>query len=164
MTRTRRETSQLLFIVAILAVVLLIFTSPAKAGGNPRATGGGTTIELGAKSTFVFNAVKHQDGSVNGHLVYHFRFLDISIHMKLDCLNIVGNTAEMAGVVTKVNGDAPPFIFVGQRGEFAATDNGEGGDSPPDLISDLFLFPAANCGGFIATPYLPIDGNVQVEP
>jgi len=162
MTGEKPRISLSVLVLATLAVVLL-YTTPLTAAGNPRATGGGTTVEGGEKSTFVFNAVKHKDGTVNGHLVYHFRLADVSIHMKLDCLNIIGNTAEMAGVVTQVNGVAPPFIFVGQRGEFTVVDNGQGNDAPPDLISDLFLFPAANCGGGLAPPYLPVDGNIQVE-
>ena len=164
MTGEKSRISLSVLVLATLAVVLL-YTTPLAAAGNPRATGGGTTVELGEKSTFVFNAVKHSDGTVNGHLVYQFRGGDISIHMTLDCLNIIGgNTAEMAGVVTEVHGAViPSFIFVGQHGEFAVTDNGQGNGAPPDLISDLFLFAAADCGGGVATPYLPVDGNIQVQ-
>ena len=131
--------------------------------GNPRATGGGTTEELGEKSTFVFNAVQHKDGTVNGHLIYKLRGADVSIHMDIDCLNIIGNQATMSGTVTKVTGDAPAFIFEGQRAVFKAQDNGEGGDAAPDLISDLFLFTGATCNNPFPVPYLPIDGNIQVS-
>src|SRR5437867_13098047 len=55
-------------------------------GGNSSATGGGTTVELGQKSTFTFNAVQHSDGTVNGHMVYQVRGGDIVIHMDIDCL------------------------------------------------------------------------------
>ena len=131
--------------------------------GNPRATGGGTTEELGEKSTFTFNAIQHKDGTVNGHMVYQFRFADLGIHMEIDCLNIIGNQATLSGTVTQVTGDAPSFIFVGQKAVFKVQDNGEGGDAPPDLISDVFLFASATCNVPFPAPYLPIDGNIQVS-
>lgn len=135
----------------------------AASSGNPRASGGGTTVELGQKSTFVFNAIQHKDGTVNGHLTYQVRILDIGVHMDIDCLNIIGNQATLSGTITKVTGDAPSFIFEGQKGVFKVVDNGEGGDSPPDLISDVILFPAATCNVPGPAPYLPIDGNIQVS-
>jgi len=159
----------ILSLVAVFATTLLlsalIFTTNASPVGNPRATGGGTTEEVGEKSTFVFNAIKKNDGTVNGHLVYQFRGDNSSFKMKLDCLTIVGNNAIMSGVITQIEGDnLPPSFFVGQRAEFQVEDNGEGGDDPPDLISDLIIFPGANCGLRAPTPYLPIDGNIQVQP
>jgi len=54
------------------------------AAGNPHANGGGTPIEGGKFSTFVFNAVEHTDGSVVGHLNYKFRSGDISIRMDIN--------------------------------------------------------------------------------
>lgn len=53
------------------------------AGGNQMANGGGTTVEGGEKSTFVFNAVKKSDGSVTGHLVYKIRVSNIGIKIVL---------------------------------------------------------------------------------
>lgn len=131
--------------------------------GNPRASGGGTTVELGEKSTFTFNAIQLKDGTVNGHLVYQIRGVDINIHMDIDCLNIIGNQATLSGTVTKVTGTAPGFIFEGQKGVFKVVDNGEGGDAPPDLISDVFLFANARCSVPFPFPYLPVDGNIQVS-
>lgn len=152
-------------ILAVAVLLVLAYSPPAAAEGNPRATGGGTTLEGDEKTTFVFNAVLHKGkgGSVNGHLVYHFRAADISIEMTLDCLRIVGSYAAMSGTVTKVTGPAPAFIFVGQKAVFGVLDNGEGADAPSDSISDLFLFGAANCALQSPPPYLPIDGNIQVS-
>src|SRR5262249_45381542 len=135
----------------------------ATAKGNPSATGGGTTIEGDKKSTFVFNAVQQKNGSVNGHLVYHFREASITIYMKLNCLKIVGNSAAMSGVVTKVTGTPPNYIFVGQKAVFKVVDNGQGKAATPDLISDVILYGGANCMGFAPNPYLPIQGNIQVN-
>jgi hypothetical protein len=139
--------------------------TPASAGGNPSATGGGTAEELDATSTFTFNAVQHKNGTVNGHLVYHFRAFDISIHMDIDCLAVTGNRAVLSGKVTKVSGDTEPFpfIYVGQDGVFQVEDNGEGGGAPPDLFSDVNLDPGLTCNNSLPEPYIPISGNIQVE-
>jgi hypothetical protein len=150
-------------VVLAVLIGLTVFATAALASGNPRATGGGTTVELGEKSTFTFNAVQRPNGTVAGHMVYHFRGADNTIHMDIDCLSIAGDSAKLSGVVTHVQGEAPPFIFVGQDAVFTVVDSGEGGDAPPDLISDVFLFTGASCNDpFTPDPYLPIQGNIQV--
>ena len=149
---------------AALAVLVAIpvFAASAGATGNPRATGGGTTVEVGERSTFTFNAVQTANG-VSGHLLYNVRAADLVIHMDLDCLEVTGDSAKLSGVVTHIQGDPPDFLFVGQDGVFTVEDNGQGGQSPPDLISDLFLETGASCTApFTPDPYLPIDGNIQV--
>ena len=146
-------------------------TLTTRAGGNQMANGGGTTVEGGEKSTFVFNAVKKSNGSVTGHLVYQIRVSNIGIKMDLDCVRFIGtNTAVLSGIVTQVSGDNIPFyIHVGSNAYFEVVDKGQGNDSAPDLISDLF-FPIgagsanANCTNRRAGTYLPISGNIQVKP
>ena len=155
----------LLALVLLVVVAVPLFAVSAYAAGNPAASGGGTTVELGEKSTFTFNAVQKPNGTVTGHLVYHFRAVDNSFHMDIDCLSIEGNNATLSGVVTHITGKGivPDFLFVGQHGVFSVTDNGEGADAQPDLISDVTLDPAASCEGGLQLTYLPIDGNVQVS-
>ena len=146
-------------------------TLTTRAGGNQMANGGGTTVEGGEKSTFVFNAVKKSNGSVTGHLVYQIRVSNIGVKMDLDCVRFIGtNTAVLSGIVTEVSGDNIPFyIHVGSNAYFEVVDKGQGNDSAPDLISDLF-FPIgagsanANCTNRRAGTYLPISGNIQVKP
>ena len=153
-------------LLAVLLVAILAAATSVAAAGNPSATGGGTTEEAGKKSTFVFNAIEHKDGTVNGHLVYQFRGADVFIHMDIDCLNIFGNQAVLSGTVTKVTGTGAnlfPFIFVGAPATFQVEDNGEGNNAPPDQISDLF-FGVPDCHNFTTTTYLPISGNIQVKP
>ena len=153
--------------MCLLIVLSLITTTTAASPGNARATGGGTTEELGEKSTFVFNAVQQQYGSDNGHLVYQFRGGNIGIKMDLDCLAVStdGQSAIMSGTVRQVNGDnIPGFIFVGARAEFQVRDNGEGAGAPPDLFSDLIFGPGASCAPGAPPPYLPVSGNIQVQP
>ena len=146
-------------------------TLTTRAGGNQMANGGGTTVEGGEKSTFVFNAVKKSNGSVTGHLVYQIRVSNIGIKMDLDCVRFIGtNIAVLSGIVTEVSGDNIPFyIHIGSNAYFEVVDKGQGNDSAPDLISDLF-FPIgagssnANCTNRRAGTYLPISGNIQVKP
>jgi len=158
----------ILSLSAVVATAFLLIvptdTTTSASARNPRASGGGTTEELGEKSTFVFNAVGRGNGTVNGHLVYHFRGADASVKMNIDCLTIVGNNAIMSGVVTQITGDVPPFIFLGVRGEFQVEDNGQGRNDPPDLISDVDFFPEANCDLDAPEPYLAVSGNIQVQP
>jgi hypothetical protein len=158
------------FAAAILFTIFALTTTTISAfPGNARATGGGTAEENGGKSTFVFNAVQQKNGSVNGHLVYQFRSGDIGIKMDIDCLVVSndGHGAIMSGVIRQVNGDAAsfPWITVGNRGEFQVRDNGEGGGAPPDLFSDLIIFPGASCNPNNApAAYIPVSGNIQVQP
>jgi hypothetical protein len=143
----------------------------ATAAGNSSATGGGTAEEAGALSTFVFNAVKKSDGTVQGHLVYQVRAFPVTIMIDLDCLVVEGNVATMSGVITKVSEEFPGFIFVGQQGAFQVVDNGQGVHAAPDLYSDLFLGPGPS-GPNVCTEYeangnapahIPVSGNIQVR-
>jgi hypothetical protein len=167
---SRRRTILLLSSVGVATLFIAIMTHSATANAprNPRATGGGTTVEGGKKSTFVFNAIKLPNGSVQGHLVYQVRCCDTIIQMDIDCLKIVGNKAIMSGVVKKVGGNPPFYVFVGAQAVFQVQDNGEGGDAPPDQISDLEFRPnGASCNDLHHPPpgvYLDIDGNIQVQP
>jgi hypothetical protein len=154
-------------VLITLALTGLALAPAARAQGNPSANGGGTTIEGGEKSTFVFNAVEHPDGSVTGHLVYQFRTRDFGFIMDIDCLQISGsgNKAVLSGVVTHLIGEVPPeywFIFVGAPATFAVMDNGEGHGDPADLFSDVY-FGFGDCNEFRPVVYLPMRGNIQVS-
>ena len=96
--------------------------------------------------------------------MYHLRVGDNTIFMDIDCLNIVGNQATLSGTVTKIKGNVPGGIFVGQKAVFRVEDNGEGNGAPADEISDVFLFAAANCLTSTPATYRAIQGNVQVNP
>jgi len=152
-----------LLLVITLVVVIALPAASAVAKGNPKANGGGTTVEGGEKSTFTFNAVQRKDGTVKGHLVYHFRTAGFSFRMKIDCLRIVGNQAGLSGTVTKVSDSAPGFVFVGQKGVFSVIDNGQGHGASPDLISDVLLYGGASCLNAFPAPYLPMQGNITVQ-
>jgi len=151
--------------ISLIGACTLALAPVAWAQGNPSANGGGTTIEGGEKSTFVFNAVEHPNGNVTGHLVYHHRTTDFGWMMDIDCLTIHRNEAVLSGVVTKLIGEVPPefyYIFVGAPGTFAVMDNGEGPGDPADLISDVY-FGFGDCNVFRPVLYLPVSGNIQVR-
>jgi hypothetical protein len=165
----RRTTTVLaLVLFAALSVFGGSANTTSAVAGNAHANGGGTTVEGTEKSTFVFNAVQQIDGSVVGHLTYHFRSADVTFHMQNDCLNIVGNSAVITGTVTMVTGTSLPFIVPGARGIFKVQDNGEGNADPPDLISDVIIYPPMSMIDCrvtnVGNPYLPIDGNIDVKP
>jgi hypothetical protein len=166
----RRTTTVLaLVLFAALSVFGGSANTTSAVAGNAHANGGGTTVEGTEKSTFVFNAVQQIDGSVVGHLTYHFRSANVTFHMQNDCLNIIGNSAVITGTVTMVTGTSIPFIVPGARGIFQVQDNGEGSNATsPDLISDVIIYPPMSVIDCRLTPapapYLPIDGNIDVKP
>ena len=129
--------------------------------GNAHVNGGGTTTEGGEVSTFVFNAVDNGDG-VDGHLNYNFRSGNVDIKADIQCMNIVGNRATLAGVVTSLNTDItlPSWMFVGQHVSFTVEDNGQGKNV--DKISDLIFGSTVSCANNWVT-YLPIKGNIDIS-
>ncbi len=141
-------------------------------GGNITVAGGGITLEFGEKTTYEFSAVQSR-GKTTGHFILKFRAAGGSLWVDLDCLRLFGdNKATVSGVITKVtvNPNAnpdfppPPFIFVGGRVSFTCQDNGEGGDAPADMVSDIGELPGipASCADEWPV-YLPLDGNVQIN-
>ena len=144
-----------------LTGLLFVFSalfSGVFAQGNAHVNGGGTGVEFGKKSTFVFNAVETNDGVV-GHLVYHLRSFNVSFQMSLDCMQIRGNRATLSGTVNSVTGDNIPFyIFPGSRASFTVEDNGNGRNK--DRISDVVF--GARCIDDLDT-YIPIQGNISIK-
>lgn len=140
--------------------------------GNIIVAGGGTTEEFGFKTTYEFNAVQSA-GKTTGHIILKFRAAGGSLYVKVDCLRLFdGNKATLSGVITQLrahphsNPDfpVPPFIFIGGRVSLTVQDNGEGGASASDMVSDLGeLIPGvpASCAD-VWPVYLPIDGNTQI--
>jgi hypothetical protein len=91
-------------------------------------------------------------------------------HGDVICMTIVGNTARLAGQLTKV------WINNVQRPITGAThviwtvqDNGEGGQGTTDIASPMFFNSAANaplhCAvGFTPPTFSVQEGDVQVQP
>ena len=133
-------------------------------GGFAAANGQGFLNEPGGLRTFSFNAVTKKDGSVTGQANLHSRRSDFTAKLDVNCLNIVGNTATVSGVVkNSSNPDAIGLVAL-----FRVTDNGEGQGNTSDQISGLY-FDAADSGTNCYYPdfllQVPIEGgNIQVKP
>ena len=146
-------------------------TELKQSDGNITVSGGGTFDELGAITTYSFNAVQRSNGQTNGHFLFHFRAAAASIYVKIDCLRLFGdNKATMSGVITKIYGKGesefppPPFIFIGGRVSFTVQDNGEGASAPSDLVGDIGELVAgvpASCAD--EWPVYLAGANVQIK-
>ena len=91
-------------------------------------------------------------------------------HGEVICMNVTGNTARMAGQLTKVvvNGIPRPINPNQSHNIWNVTDNGEGQPST-DTASPMIFFPAAVAPLHCATDFIPPQftnekGNVQVMP
>ncbi len=110
---------------ALMVLALTLSLAGAAFGQNTSnsrdfAHGNGT-IEFQDKiSNFSFTAQRRKDGTVEGHLVYHQRSAtvpenNLSVHMRIDCLTVVGKTATIQGVITKAD---PEVVNVPGFGDF----------------------------------------------
>ena len=164
-----------IFPTLVLATSLasIAIGSPA-AADNPRqaATGSGQyrfTSDTGATAlrTFAFQAATASDGTTSGQAQVDNRALGQRFHVRIDCLNVIGNIAVMSGTLTQAAGTG---IADGDTAILAARDNGEGA-GPPDQVTKTFEnsglvctdITAANVGLYM---YLLNDiqsGNVQVH-
>jgi hypothetical protein len=118
--------------------------------------------------TFSVSAREYADGSDKGQAQVQNRLGPFGpIHIEIDCLRVIANTAFMSGSVKNI-GDPTLGIFEGSKVFFAVQDNGEGPDSPPDLMSFTF-FTGETTGPTceeifdIAFVFAVEDGNIQVR-
>lgn len=89
------------------------------------ATGSGHMVRPdGTVRSFSFSARKYADGSVNGQLQLNSRSFDVFVHIEIDCLRVVGNTAYMSGRITHTSNPAEGEI--GELNRAIVRDNGEG--------------------------------------
>ena len=91
-------------------------------------------------------------------------------HGDVICMSIVGNTARVAGQLTKVlvNNVQVPIRPTASHNIWTVTDNGEG-QGTTDTASPMIFFPAPgaqfHCATGFTPPQFPIqEGNVQVQP
>lgn len=156
----------LLVLLAVVAagVVSTRSTSVFAAGNSPSANGHGNLTVGGELRTFSFHAMTRKDGTVTGSATLHNRNSDVFIHMDINCLRVVGNTAFMSGPITNSSNPA----FEGRTGLFQARDNGEGSNAAPDQLSLLAVLvgnTTIDCNTNFAPLLNPIEGgNIQVKP
>ena len=158
--------------ITIAAMLVTVGSGVVLAQVVASATGSGQFHEFPGPNgyrTFTFSAQTDSSGITTGVTQGFSRSVPLSWQGTLNCLDVEGNVATMSGVVTDVIpnpnalGILPGFFLV-----FQVIDNGEGKNSPPDLISLTFFeatppFPCLqSVDGIFATT--PIEnGNVQVH-
>jgi hypothetical protein len=157
--------------VATLAIVVGAVVADAPAASQSvvaSATGSGHMVRPdGTFRSFSFSARRYADGTSDGQLQLNSRSFDVVVHIRIDCLRVVGNVAHMSGRITRINN--PEEGEVGELNRVEVRDNGEGNDAPPDQVSTI----PANPGD--ADPTTCVDpptnstirtvqrGNVQVR-
>ena len=134
------------------------------ASGGPSASGAVRILFGRTFERYSFHAVMLPDGTARGEAEFHDVTAGVSGHIDINCLNVVGNTATLSGIVTRTSDPT----LEGFQGIFQVVDNGEGAKSPPDFAS-LINFYAVGTGVDCTVPaeydLVPIEeGNVQVEP
>jgi hypothetical protein len=141
----------------IVALVVGAMTLPSRAAGETivqSVTGSGQfefTSDTGvtALRTFALQASKSSDGTVNGHAQVRNRATGQTLHIQIDCLNVIGNIAVMSGTATSATG---PENSDGDAEIFAVQDNGQGADAGPDMVTRAF-----GNSGFVCTDFTPAD-------
>ena len=110
-----------------------------------RASLGGADIcealgaPTGCDANFSLVANEKADGSVSGQWEDSFGGGE-GIHVAVDCLNVVGNFAEVGGVIT--HGTAGGADVSGQRAVTAVVDNGTSANDPADQLSFSIIDPS----------------------
>jgi hypothetical protein len=157
--------------VATLAIVVGATVADAPGASQSvvaSATGSGHMVRPdGTFRSFSFSARRYADGTSDGQLQLNSRSFDVVVHIRIDCLRVVGNVAHMSGRITRINN--PDEGEVGELNRVEVRDNGEGENAPPDQVSTI----PANPGD--ADPTTCVDpptnstirtvqrGNVQVR-
>lgn len=163
----RRPATAVLALVGLVLGVLL--TQSAPAAPNPvvaSASGSGHMVRNGFNRTFSFTAQKHADGTSTGQLQLDSRQFDVVVHIAIDCLRVENNKAHMSGRITYVSN--PEEGDVGELNRLVVEDNGEGRDTPADMVSGIPVNPGSanpeTCETNTLTPNRVVQrGNVQVR-
>ena len=82
-------------------------------------------IQFATNEEFIsFNATQRSDGSASGIANVHDISAGVTVQIAVDCLNVVGNTATISGIVTRSSN--PSRVPTGFEGIFQVVDGGEG--------------------------------------
>jgi hypothetical protein len=159
-------------LVTAAAAFWLATTAGAATGPVAASATGAGQVHVGPEGeflrTFSVSAREYADGTDKGQAQIQNRFGPFGpIHIEVDCLKVVGNTAFMSGFVKNIT-DPTLGIPEGSKTYFAVQDNGEGADSPPDLLSFVFFTgeqTGPTCEEILDTAFVFAveDGNIQVR-
>jgi len=141
----------------LLAVVLPVAAAPVRLS---MTTGVGYIIcpnSQGEKCRMSWTAQTDKFGNVNGQAKLTAGFPDITLHAKIDQLDVInGSIAYVGGVIT-YSPDEPDWL--NQHICFKVKDGGKGGD---DYISGWYKGDANFCKGPTFPPFYLFNGNVKV--
>jgi hypothetical protein len=139
--RAEKEVVMRFGIGAVAVMLALVGAAVAEAPAASQAvvasaTGSGHMVRPdGTFRSFSFSARRYADGASTGQLQLNSRSFDVVVHIKIDCLRVVGNVAHMSGRITRVSN--PEEGEVGELNRVEVRDNGEGGNAPPDQVSTI---------------------------
>jgi hypothetical protein len=167
----------------MLLVLTVSFAGAARGQDTSNAkefAHGNGTVEFEDKvSNFSFSAIRQKDGTVKGNLVYNQRSAvnpqnNISVHLRINCLTIVGKTATVQGVITKAdpefvlldpNDPASRFDLVGAAASITVQDEitNQTTGEVTDLASSLIITGAPVGCQAIYPPFMYRTTNVVVR-
>jgi len=147
-----------------LVLFSLVVGAAAVAQVVHSARGSGTIEFASNREHISFSAVERADGTATGSAEVHDISAGVTVHIDVNCLNVIGNVATISGIVTRSSD--PTGVPEGFEGIFQVVDNGEGKDAPPDFMSQANFF-AVGTGNDCHAPgefdLVPVEhGNVQV--
>jgi hypothetical protein len=157
----------LVFSVAIAAASQVVSAQPPPGKGKKvvaSATGSGHVTLNNAKRTFAFSAREFANGTDKGQAQLRERgATGFRVHVRVTCLNVVGNVAHMTGFVSRIRNEAPPLRVRNSKVAFSVQDNGRTGDlvSPMTFHGDV---PALSCATPLAPTLVVERGQVKVRP
>jgi hypothetical protein len=138
---SRREVLMRYGIAAFAVMLALVGAAVAEAPAASQAvvasaTGSGHMVRPdGTFRSFSFSARRYADGTSTGQLQLNSRSFDVVVHIKVDCLRVVGNVAHLSGRITRISN--PDEGEVGELNRVEVRDNGEGANAPPDQVSTI---------------------------
>jgi hypothetical protein len=153
----------------VVLATALVGTQAMAAKGKGKvvasATGSGHITQNAALRTFSFSAREYTDGTDKGQAQLRNRGAgNVPIHVRITCLNVVGDVAHMTGFVSSIKTETPPFFVVNSKVAFSVRDNGPTGDLVT-LVNFFGNIAALNCQTTLGTPTLAVEGGqVKVRP
>jgi hypothetical protein len=169
----KSNVTRLSLLLTSIAAVLIVASPAAGDRAGQAATGSGhfeVTLDTGVTGvrTFAFEASRSSDGTVTGQAQIDNRAAGQRLHIRIDCLNVIGSIAVMSGTLTQAAGAG---IAVGDAAIFAAQDNGEGAGAPADRVTRAFENTGLVCTditpanvGLYTFELNDVDGgNVQIH-
>jgi hypothetical protein len=166
-----RKLSLFVFVLAVSVAVgsQAVSAKPPPGKGKKvvaSATGSGHLSQNAAFRTFAFSAREHSDGTDRGQAQLRERgTAPVRVHVRITCLNVVGDIAYMTGFVSRVKAEtATPLLVKNSKVSFSVEDNGPTGDrvSPMTFHGNV---AALDCETTLAPPTLAVQrGQVKVRP